>query len=320
MTWNVQNLFDVGHEAGPATRAAFETKLASLATVIDEARPHVLGLQEVGSDTALANLQRALVHRMPYRALGEPDSRGIRVAFLSTRVLRDVETIRCFPDGLLPIQVGDDPAGPAGPPLMNQMGRSGLQATIRANNSNVRIVTCHLKSKLLTFPGGRFSTDDPDERARGAAYALFRRTSEAATLRVHANVALDGQGRTEPYVLLGDFNDEVDAATTQILNGPPGSEIGTVGFDRADRGDGDRLWNLAPLIPETERFSRIHRGRRELIDHIFASNFLVSNGRTTAVRSLTFRDAALPSIDDTPTKHYPRPGSDHAAITATFDL
>lgn len=90
--------------------------------------------------------------------------------------------------------------------------------------------------------------------------------------------------------------------------------------DRADLGDGDRLWNLAPLIPEAERFSRIYRGRPELIDRIFASSFLVSGGRTGAVRSLTSRDAALPSIDDTPTEHYPRPGGDHAAITATFDF
>ena len=28
-------------------------------------------------------------------------------------------------------------------------------------------------------------------------------------------------------VVLGDLNDEVEAATTQIVNGPPGSEIGT---------------------------------------------------------------------------------------------
>ena len=27
-------------------------------------------------------------------------------------------------------------------------------------------------------------------------------------------------------IVLGDLNDEVEAATTQILNGPPGSEIG----------------------------------------------------------------------------------------------
>jgi hypothetical protein len=44
-------------------------------------------------------------------------------------------------------------------------------------------------------------------------------------------------------VLTGDMNDEVDAATTLILNGPPGSEIGLVGFDhQPDLGDGDRMW------------------------------------------------------------------------------
>jgi hypothetical protein len=67
-------------------------------------------------------------------------------------------------------------------------------------------------------------------------------------------------------ILAGDLNDEVDAATTQILNGPTGSEIGTVGFGRPDRGDGDRMFNLAPLIPEPQRYSRVYRGRQELID------------------------------------------------------
>ena len=50
-------------------------------------------------------------------------------------------------------------------------------------------------------------------------------------------------------LLTGDMNDEVDAATTLILNGPPGSEIDTDGFDIPDDGDGDRMWNLAPLKP-----------------------------------------------------------------------
>jgi len=76
-------------------------------------------------------------------------------------------------------------------------------------------------------------------------------------------------------VVLGDLNDEVEAATTQIVNGPPGSEIGTSGFDRPDNGDAQRLWNLAPRIPAEQRFSRIYRGRQELIDHIFVSHALV---------------------------------------------
>jgi hypothetical protein len=76
-------------------------------------------------------------------------------------------------------------------------------------------------------------------------------------------------------VVLGDLNDEPTAATTQILLGPPGSEIGTPGFERADQGDGSRLWNLAPLIPAERRFSRMFRGRGELIDHILVSHELV---------------------------------------------
>ena len=57
-------------------------------------------------------------------------------------------------------------------------------------------------------------------------------------------------------VMTGDMNDEVDGATTLILNGPPGSEIDTDGFDQPDEGDGDRMWNLAPLISNAQRFSR----------------------------------------------------------------
>jgi endonuclease/exonuclease/phosphatase family metal-dependent hydrolase len=60
-------------------------------------------------------------------------------------------------------------------------------------------------------------------------------------------------GQQRPVVVAGDLNDEAQAATTQILLGPPGSEIGTAGYDQPDAGDGARLWNLAALIPEAER-------------------------------------------------------------------
>jgi len=79
---------------------------------------------------------------------------------------------------------------------------------------------------------------------------------------------LAGAGRTRRLVLAGDLNDEASAATAQILRGPPGSEFDTVGFDREDVGDAHRLWNLAARIPQKERFSRVYRGRGELIDHL----------------------------------------------------
>jgi endonuclease/exonuclease/phosphatase family metal-dependent hydrolase len=317
MTWNVENLFEVGTEAGPATEEELAAKIESLRAVIDAQRPDVLALQEVGSEGALARLQQALHDPMPHRRLGTPDGRGIRVAFLGRLELHDPVDIGPFPRGLLPIQVGDDPPGPAGPELLAEMGRGALRVTVRAGGRDVHVIATHLKSKLLTFPRG-FQPANEDQRARYAAYALYRRASEATTLRTHLDALLDGGGRTTAVVLAGDLNDEVEAATTQILNGPPGSEIGTAGFAQPDRGDGDRMWNLAPLIPAERRYSRVYRGRRELIDHVFVSHYL-ARGRTTAVTTV-MAEGALPSIADDPTARRGEPGSDHAAVVATFDL
>jgi endonuclease/exonuclease/phosphatase family metal-dependent hydrolase len=319
MCWNVQNLFPAGEVDGPDTESEFDAKIASLAAVIDEFRPHVLALQEVGTPPALRSLQRALSWDMRYAESGEPDDRGIRVAFLASRVLRDVVHAREFPIRLLPVQVGDDPPGPSGPPLMNQMGRGSLGVTIRAGGRDIRIVTCHLKSKLLTFPGERFSPRDEDERARYAGYALMRRTAEAVTLRHHVTARLAGRGREEAHLLVGDLNDTTEAATTQILQGPPGSEIGTTGFDRADKGDGDRLWNLAPLIPPERAYTRIYRGRRELIDHVLASHLLVSGDEPPHVTTVCCADE-LPSMADDPDQRRNEEGSDHAAVTVRLRL
>ena len=76
MTWNVENLFDVGDEDGPETQAQLKAKIESLRAVIDAQRPHVLALQEIGSESALGRLQAALTTPMPHRAVAAPDDRG----------------------------------------------------------------------------------------------------------------------------------------------------------------------------------------------------------------------------------------------------
>ena len=115
------------------------------------------------------------------------------------------------------------------------MGRGALRVRVRAEGRDVDLLTCHLKSKLLTFPGPRFSPHDEDERARFASYALFRRSAEATTVRVRATSLLGGLGQERAVIVLGDLNDEPEAQTTQALLGPTGSEIGTAGFDRRTR-------------------------------------------------------------------------------------
>jgi endonuclease/exonuclease/phosphatase family metal-dependent hydrolase len=116
--------------------------------------------------------------------------------------------------------------------------------------------------------------------------------------------------------VLGDLNDEPPAATTQIVLGPPGSEIDTRGFDRDDDGDAQRLWNVAPrILPEDRRFSRVFNGRPELIDHILVSHALVHD-----LDSVTTGTTDLPSVTNDPSERRDATASDHAPVIARFGI
>jgi hypothetical protein len=68
--------------------------------------------------------------------------------------------------------------------------------------------------------------------------------------------------------------------------------------------------NLSLCIPKAQRFSRIYRWRKELIEHIFVSHALVGKIAQDHVTT-DAADAAgpTPSIDDDPTKRRGAPGS-----------
>jgi hypothetical protein len=99
--------------------------------------------------------------------------------------------------------------------------------------------TTHFNSKLINYPrqpgvveGSRFAPNDEGERLRYDGYAVYLRTAEAMTIRAHLDRLLtdpgdarDGLGRSTAVVFCGDLTDEPDAATTQIIQGPMGSEI-----------------------------------------------------------------------------------------------
>jgi hypothetical protein len=108
------------------------------------------------------------------------------VGFLSRLEPTDTAQVAAFPEKLRPIQVDDTPAA------ISAMGRPALSTRVQLPSGTGLRLVCHLKSKLLTFPGGRFSTSDEGERARFAAYALYRRAAEATVLRTHATALLDG--------------------------------------------------------------------------------------------------------------------------------
>jgi endonuclease/exonuclease/phosphatase family metal-dependent hydrolase len=309
MTWNVENLFKPGTPSGPTSDATYRAKLKGLSSAIADQAPDAVGLQEIGDPAALDDLVALLGAGWQTKVSTHPDVRGIRVACLTRRTITASEEIVAFPAHLDPVQSGD------GGETQTVMGRGALAVSLETDSgATLRFVTTHLKSKLLTFPGGRFQPRDEDERARFGAYALYRRTAEAATLRVWVTAALGGAGEVRPLVLTGDLNDTTQAATTQLLLGPPGSEIGTRGFDQSDAGDHERLWNLAPLMPEGEDYSRVNQGRHELIDHILVSAALVK--QAGSVKAIVTQPLA--SVTSDPTGRVDAQSSDHAPVVATF--
>jgi len=317
-TWNLENLFRPGGDFGPEDEATYEGKLANLAATINHIAPDVLGVQEVGDPDALADLVALLDGDWHTVLSGHfATNHAIRVGFLSRHPVEVVADVADFPALLASLQADDDPAKKT-----VKMGRGALAVQVEpVPGAPVVVVSCHLKSKLITFPPGpggrpRFNPRDEGERARYAAYALFRRAAEAVTVRALADDLLDGEGRTRALVVLGDLNDEPAAATTQLFNGPAGSELGTGGFDRPDKGDAWRLWNLAPKIPEKERFSRVYRGRGELIDHLLVSNALL--GRVGEVH--TIDQTNLPSVTEDPSERRSARGSDHAPVVVQVNL
>jgi endonuclease/exonuclease/phosphatase family metal-dependent hydrolase len=326
MTWNVENLFRPTPGATQAEQERFQRKIELLAGVINQLDPDFVALQEIGGLEPLHDLQQALGGTYPNRAISAfPDGRGIRVAFLSKHAVDQQEDIVDFPPGPALEIHGLTATGESTP--INRMGRGALRIRATVNGLTVDLITAHLKSKLLTFPrpgGSSFTPRDEEERAQVAGIALMRRTAEAVTLRIRVNGFLEGTNRN-PLLLLGDFNDVPEAQTSLILSGPTGSEIGTPGFDRPDVGDDARLFNLAPVIAPDRRFSRVHRGRGELLDQIFASEELFPLGQDNRRRlpevdsHIDFEDQ-LRSVGDNPGEREGEIAPDHAPVTAIFDI
>ncbi|MER6287243.1 endonuclease/exonuclease/phosphatase family protein [Streptomyces sviceus] len=318
-TWNLENLMlPRSGDGAPRTEAEYEAKVEALASVITALDPDLLGVQEVKQEETLADLAKAVGGQWHIALSRHADHRGIRVGFLSRTPLRTRRDTHVFADLLRPVQ-GDDGTEPD--PHDRETSRGFLAVETDTGAGVLHVAVAHLKSKLLSYPGAggtsRFQPHDEAERARFGAYALYRRAAEATTLRALADFLLEGAGTERDVIVLGDLNDVVNAATTQILLGPPGSELDRErAFLKPDLGDPFRLWDIAPRIPERRRFSRVSFGRPELIDHILVSHRLARRIAEAGTGLPEQQDDALvlPSVDQDPVKRVGTPGSDHAPV------
>ncbi|MCA9872460.1 MAG: hypothetical protein KC441_02365 [Anaerolineales bacterium] len=261
-TFNLYNLFD---ERGDVTvriggewlRPSLSTQLTKLALAVRHELnlPHILAVQEVGSETVLQQLGDVVngVAATAYRAISPAtsDRRGIQIGFLFDE--RRVELVRA--------QQLEGPAVAAafGPQSPNP-GREPLVGEFRVNGRTLTIVNNHFKSNYIPEE----FTAETEERL---AVNLAQRTAQARVVRDFAN----GMLAKNPDALLlvtGDLNtsrrggpEEAVAEPLRILAGRPSEPL---------------LTNLLPLKQDIHTYTFIWEGRNEILDHVFVSPALLA--------------------------------------------
>jgi hypothetical protein len=163
----------------------------------------------------------------------------IRVGVLSRLPLTTFDPVAAFPDKLRAIQQGDKPTdnttamGPTGAASAGPHPRHRH----RSDRRPFQVQAADLSPQPI----------QPPRRGRARPVRCLRpvppcRRSCHRPRHRHGPLNNDDDDNQTSVMVLGDLNDEVEAATTQILNGPTGSEIGTGGLNQPDHGDRQRLW------------------------------------------------------------------------------
>ena len=310
-SWNVENLFDTENDSanlgddeftpnGPMmwTESVYRIKLDRLAEMIAEMKPDIIGLCEIENRRVLVDLQKTLAtvydYHLPEIIHREgPDRRGIDVAMLA----------KYKPAGIRWLTA-------------NPTAREMLCATFSTGASELTVIMCHWKSKMI--PAGMVEADVDKMRIREARVA--RRAFEKM-LRRNPDAAV---------VVMGDLNDNV---SSPILTGS-GGLLTSRGKLKANPLS---LYNLSADFPEAERGTYYYYPKKiwNSFDSISVSPTILDATRndTWTVREGTYRIVRHPknmNANKTPKAFRlfrPKEGepyyiygySDHFPVTVTLE-
>jgi hypothetical protein len=204
MTWNLEHFERPAANAEQDAKDRYGRKLQQIAELITNAKPDLVGVQEVLADRedlaprVFDDLRQALGPEWTGCLSQRPDTRGIRVGWLARGQLSDPTDVFVYPHQV-PVTTIDDDDNQITAITASKRGALAVTYT-RGDGLTVHALTAHLKSKLLTFPGHDpqhplFDTHDEAEPARFGLYTLHQRTAEATTIRAWATEQLQGHGQ-----------------------------------------------------------------------------------------------------------------------------
>jgi endonuclease/exonuclease/phosphatase family metal-dependent hydrolase len=175
----------------------------------------------------------------------------------------------------------------------------------------LHVVNLHLKSKLPTdIPGQKlnpFTWRTAAAAAEGSFLSSMKRVGQALETRMLIERLFDADEHAL-IAVCGDFNSDINDVPVTAIRGDVA--------ETANPGLATRvLVACERSIPEPARFSLIHHGRGEMIDHILVSRALHAGYETAHVDNELLHDESIAFATDV---LYPE--SDHGPVVASFVL
>ncbi|MCU0950350.1 MAG: endonuclease/exonuclease/phosphatase family protein [Burkholderiaceae bacterium] len=265
----------------PYSADEYLAKTQWLAQLLDRLAADVVLVQEVFHEKALGDVVRQTVSQgrgWSFAApLADENNALPRLGLLWRAPWQpQITSIAELPDGCA-VPLPDMPAHARfSRPVL--LARLPLPPTLAADGrpAELALLNVHLKSRRPEYAPGE-DRDDLRCEARAQLRSLIMRGAEAAAVR-QLVVDRTRHNRT-PLIVAGDFNDEPNAVTTQI--------VADTSWKREDRGQRDcMLFNALDveqrLVPARGRdvaFTIVHAGEPERIDHVLVSEEFVPHSR-----------------------------------------
>jgi endonuclease/exonuclease/phosphatase family metal-dependent hydrolase len=316
-TFNLENWDDL---AVPPTLA---TRVELMQPELIRLRADVLCLQEVNSQPDPAGGRN--LHALDVLLAGSQYETYARVVTADAAgqpvLVRNQVILSRFPV-LAQSQIHDDtlapsyrrvtaiPPDPAASPI--DWERPILTATLDLGGGRVlHVLNLHLKSKLPTDITGQKLNQFTWLTAAGAAEGSFlssmKRVGQALEVRMLIEQLFDADEHAL-IAVCGDFNSDTNDVPVTAIRGDVSETANPALAKRV-------LVACERSVPEPARFSLIHNGRGEMIDHILVSRALLAGYETTQVDNELLHDESIAFATDV---LYPE--SDHAPVVASFAL
>ncbi len=183
-------------------------------------------------------------------------------------------------------------------------------AKIRLDGENVlHVLNLHLKSRLPSNVNGQkidtYTWRSAAGWAEGSFLSAMKRVGQALEARIFVDT-LFNEDEQAKIIVCGDLNAQIDEVPAAAIRG----EVENTG----NPGLSSRVLVPCELsIPESCRYTLLHRGRGSMLDHMLVSRCLLPHYRGAEIHNEILHDESLSFATD---KKYPE--SDHAPLVACF--